>query len=300
MDLLLPPGHDLPGWADALDSGRTLVLDGLHESEYHGARALVSKSALDTFARSPAHYLHYLESGHRDEDEVEPEQFIIGRAFHSLVLEPMEFSRAYVRLPDFGDMRSSTNRAMRDAWLRERPGVTGLKAAHWDMIHGMRESVFRHKKIRRILENGRPEVTCAAIDPNTGLPRKCRWDWVSEIDGLGLDLKSARDGHPEKWAREAASRRYHVQDTYYTDTSKLAGLDVDVLGFAVVEKTPPYVCGLYTVDPTARLAGEVRYMSELEGIARCCDSGDFPGYANGDVGEIALPRYAVADAETVT
>lgn len=300
MDLLLPPGHELPGWAEPLESGRPIVLDDLTGDEYHGARALVSKSALDVFARSPAHYLYYLDTGNRDEDEEESEALIVGSAFHALVLEPMVFSRRYVRLPDFGDMRSSKNRALRDGWLAERPGVTGLKERQWEQIHGMRESIFRHKKLRRILENGRPEVTCAALDPHTGLPRKCRWDWVSEIDGIGLDLKSARDGQPDKWRREAANRRYHVQDTYYTDTSKLAGLDVEILGFGVVEKEPPYVCGLYTLDPTARLAGEVRYMAELTGIAECCDSGEFPGYSNGDVTELVLPKWAVADAETIT
>ena len=300
MDLLLPPGHDLPGWAEPLESGRSVIIDELSADEYHGARALVSKSALDVFARSPAHYLHYLESGLIDDDDEETsDALVIGSAFHALVLEPMNFSRRYVRLPDFGDMRSSKNRALKDGWLKERPGIIGLKEDHWSMIHGMRESIFRHKKLRRILENGRPEVTCAALDPHTGLPRKCRWDWVSEIDGLGLDIKSARDGRPDLWRLEAARRRYEVQDTYYTDTGKLAGLDIEILGFGVVEKEPPYVCGLYTLDPTARLAGEQRYLNELVGIAECCDSGEFPGYSNGDATELRLPGWAVADVANI-
>lgn len=303
MDLLLPPGHDLPDWAEPLESGRAVILDGLPNEEYHGARALVSKSALDVFSRSPAHYLYYLDSG-RLEDQGDanddPEPLLVGSAFHSLVLEPMVFSRSYTMLPDFGDMRSSKNRAMRDGWLSERPGVIGLKRAQWDMIHGMRESIFRHKKLRRILENGRPEVTCAVIDPSTGLPRKCRWDWVSEIDGLGLDLKSARDGSPDRWRREAAQRRYHVQDAHYTETSKAAGLDIEVLGFGVVEKEPPYVCGLYTLDPTARLAGELRARAELDGIAECCDTGIFPGYSNGNALELILPKWATTETESIT
>ena len=94
-------------------------------------------------------------------------------------------------------------------------------------------------------------------------------------------------------------RRYEVQDTYYTDTGKLAGLDIEILGFGVVEKEPPYVCGLYTLDPTARLAGEQRYLNELVGIAECCDSGEFPGYSNGDATELRLPGWAVADVANI-
>ena len=300
MEMLLPPGHELPFWAESLERGRALVADDVSNAEYHGARALVSKSALDVFSRSPAHYLHYLETGlHDDSDKPEPEALVIGSAFHALVLEPMEFSRSYVLLPDFGTMVSSKNRALRDAWLAERPGIVGLKAEQWRMIHGMRESLMRHKKIRRLLENGRPEVTCAALDPHTGLPRKCRWDWVSEIDGLGVDLKSARDAREDRWKREAMNRRYEVQDAYYTDTGKLADLDVEILGFAVVEKEEPYVCALYTLGDSARLAGEIRYMRDLEGIAKCCDSGDFPGYGNGDAAQLEYPKYAVPETETI-
>lgn len=299
MDILLPPGHELPDWAEPLERGRPVLADDVSNDQYHGARALVSKSALDVFARSPQHYLHFLDTGFLDEDKPEPDAFIIGSAFHALVLEPMEFSRQYILLPDFGDMRSSKNRALRDGWLQERPGITGLKEPWWRMIHGMRESLMRHKKIRRILENGRPEVTCAALDPHTGLPRKCRWDWVSELDGIGIDLKSARDGRQDRWMREAVNRRYEVQDTYYTDTGKLAGLDIEILGFGVVEKEPPYVCALYTLGTSARLAGEIRYMRELEAIAECCDTGDFPGYGRGEACELEYPKYATFDTETI-
>src|SRR5690606_37971294 len=246
MDLLLPPGTELPDWADSINYGKARVIDGLPNHEYHSiaARSLVSKGALDRFSRSPAHYLHYLTN--LDPEPEKSDALILGAAFHCLLLEPEVFEREYVLLPDFGDMRSSTKRAIRDKWIAERPGVTPLRAGMWRQIHDMRESVLRHKKLRRILENGRPELTCIAMCPHTGLPRKCRFDWVSEIDGLGLDLKSAIDGCPDKWRREAANRRYHVQDTYYTETAQLAGIDMDIMGFGVVEKEPPYVCGLYT------------------------------------------------------
>lgn len=299
MDLLLPPGTELPEWADSINYGKARVIDGLPNHEYHSiaARSLVSKGALDRFSRSPAHYLHYLTN--LDPEPEKSDALILGAAFHCLLLEPEVFEREYVLLPDFGDMRSSTKRAIRDKWIAERPGVTPLRAGMWRQIHDMRESVLRHKKLRRILENGRPELTCIAMCPHTGLPRKCRFDWVSEIDGLGLDLKSAIDGCPDKWRREAANRRYHVQDTYYTETAQLAGIDMEIMGFGVVEKEPPYVCGLYTIPVDARLAGEMAYMRELAQLAECCESGEFPGYGGGDALELEFPRYAIQDVETV-
>ena len=300
MELLIPPGHDLPAWAEPLEYGRPVIVEQLPGDAYHGARALVSKSALDVFARSPAHYLHSLTTGIDDEEQEEAEALVIGTAFHCLVLEPDVFARSYVQLPDFGNMQSSKNRALRDNWKAERPGITALKPEFWTMIHGMRESVMRHRRIRRILETGRPELTIAAIDPHTGLPRKIRLDYASELEGVGLDLKSARDGRFDRWKVEAGRRRYEVQDAYYSDTSQLAGLDLPIMSFGVVEKEPPYVCGLYTLGSTSRLSGELKYRAELDAIAACCDSGEFPGYGGGDAMEIELPSYFTANTAGVT
>lgn len=300
MDLLLPPGHELPEWASPIEYGEAIVSGDITNAMYHGSRALVSKSALDVFARSPAHYLHYLQTGFNDDDprEKEPEALLVGSAYHALVLEPEVFERSYVLLPDFGDMRSSKNRDLRDNWLSERRGFKGLTEPQWTMIHEMRESLLRHKRLRRILETGRPEVTIAVQCPHTGLVRKVRFDWLSEIEGIGLDLKSARDGRPNFWKREAANRRYEVQDGYYVDTAQKVGLDIDTLAFGVTEKIPPYVTELYTLGPTSRIAGEQRFFAELEGIAHCCETGEFPGYSNGEVTEIDLPGWAVADVAT--
>ena len=298
MDMLMLPGTVMPGWAEPLEFGETIVLHDLPNSQYHGTRALISKSGLDVAARSLAHYAHYLTA--IPEDDGGSEALVIGSALHSLVLEPMVFAREFVLLPDFGDMRSSTNRTMRDKWLsNEHPGKKPLKRDQWQMIHAMRESLFRNRRIRAILENGRPEVTCAAICPHTGLPLKIRMDWESEIDGVGLDLKSALDGSPGGWRRAAANMRYHVQDAYYTNVAQLCSRDVRELSFAVIEKEPPYVAGLYTLNPTARAAGEIAYMQQLAEIADACETGEFPGYGRGNVVELSLPQWAVAEAETV-
>ena len=298
MDMMMLPGTVMPGWAEPLEFGETIVLHDLPNNQYHGTRALISKSGLDVAARSLAHYAHYLTE--IPEDDGDSEALVIGSALHSLVLEPMVFRREFVLLPDFGDMRSSTNRAMRDTWLRnEHPGKKPLKRDQWQMIHDMRESLFRNRRIRAILENGRPEVTCAALCPHTGLPLKIRMDWESEIDGVACDLKSALDASPSVWRRAAANMRYHVQDAYYTNVAQLCGRDVRELSFAVIEKEPPYVAGLYTLNPTARAAGEIAYTQQLAQIAEACETGEFPGYGGGGVVELSLPKYAVADAETV-
>lgn len=303
-DILLPPGHDLPEWADPVLDGAAVVRDDISNDDYHAARAMVSKSALDRIARSPAHYLHFLENGYSDAGEEEPEvksdALVIGSAFHSLLLEPMKFPREYCQLPDFGDMRSSTRRAERDAFLAAHPGVTFLKPEPWKMIHGMRESAMRHRRLRRILENGRPEVTICARDPNTGLIRKIKIDWLSELDGVMLDAKTAIDADPELWRLSCAKHRYDVQGAFYEETADLAGLSDYTMSFGVFEKSPPYIPSLCLLGPTSRLAGQMRVEREMRKIADCCESGLFPGYGDDNAVEIEMPGWATSEVQKIT
>lgn len=298
MQPLLIPGLDIPDWAADVIEGESIQIDGLPNELYHGTKALVSKSALDIFARSPAHY-HFSLFNHLEDENKEPaEALVIGSAFHCLVLEPDLFRSTYVQLPDFGDMRSSRNRDMKRAWKSEHPdAIEFLEKSQMHQIEGMRDGLMRHKRIRRILENFRPEVTCATICPETGLPRKVRFDGLAEIEGLGFDLKSARDGSPDMWVREAAKRRYNVQDRYYTETGNLCDADIQEMAFIVVEKTAPFVSGLYVLDPTAKLSGEQKFKNDLDGIARRVQSGTFEGYGD-DAKEIRFPGWAVADVAT--
>lgn len=294
MTPLLIPDAPFPPWAAEILTGETLVLDGVPNAAYHGTKALISKSSLDLFARSPAHFHYAVRNPMPPEDDIfdRPEALVIGSAFHSYVLEPEVFGKEFVVLPDLGSMRSARNRDFRDRWLQDKhPDKQPLTQRQFRMISAMREGLYRNDRIRRVLENGQPEVTCACICKDTGLPLKCRWDWLSEMEGVALDLKTAADGSPSIWRLEAAKRRYHVQDSYYTYIGQQCGVDIDGMAFAVIEKEEPFVAGFYTMDATARLAGEMLYQRELQGIAERIASGRWEGYGD-DAQELTLPSHA--------
>lgn len=297
IDYLAIPGHQVPSWAaDVLQYG-SVIIEGLDESLYHGTYALTSKSTLDVVNRSPAHYKYLIDGGQVTIDEdppEEPEAFKVGRALHCLALEPHAFDRRYFELPNFGKMTSTKNRALRDAWLADnRNGRTYLTAKQMFVVSSMRESLLRVPRIRSILERGESELTCVARCPQTGLLRKIRLDYACEHLGIGLDLKTAWDANPEKWKWEAKRRRYAVQDTYYSDTAQLCDLDINSMGFVVIEKSPPFVAGIYTIDDSARMFGERAYIHNLNTIATCVQTGEYPGYSTG-VTELVIP-YSSAE-----
>ena len=306
-ELFSIPGHELPYWASPLASGESFVLDSLPNEDYHSTKALISKSTLDIAARSGQHYLHSIAPercpGYHEDDEfaADPDEnkeaLIVGNAFHTLVLEPMAFSRRYVVMPPMGDMRSSKNRDFRDAWIKnEAGGRTPLKADSMRMIQRMRESLMRERFMKKLLDSGRPEVTVGAIDPHTGLPCKSRTDWLADI-GIGFDLKSAIDGSKRAWRLEAGRRRLAVQATFYPHVFKLAGIELDQFVFGVVEKVAPYPVGLYSFDEIDLIAGEQLYMRNLRDIRRWIETDEFPGYTGGVVETITLPSFQRQDAE---
>lgn len=309
--LQISPNHAIPAWAFTR-VGRKVdlvpkIIEGLPKADYHDTRALLSNSALSKFGdpNTPAHYKYWLDSPKESQDPVAPSNdnpLLTGGAFHSYVLEPAVFAREYVVMPDFGDMRSSKNRALRDGWIDfEAAGRQPITPKLMDNIKGMRESLYRNRRLRRIMEKGRPEVTIVWVDPHTGIPCKVRIDWLSEIEGAALDLKSAltaaTTAHPRTWVNSAATHRYHVQDSFYTRGCAAVGIEITDFIFGVVEKKPPYLVGPYILDDASRIAGENLWWAEIQRLAECVTTGRWPGYSE-DIMEVSLPRYALAAAET--
>jgi len=276
----------LPDWAAKFfpSPGKGIVYD-LPEEQ------LISKSGLDVVAQSLLHF-HY--SLGVLEDDPTPTQ-IIGRAFHVITLEPDLTDDKIVVLPDHGDMRSSTNRKLREAWLAdEGRGRQPLKEVDYNTVIAMRDSVHAHPAARKLMRKGRSEVTAVWTDPATGLRAKARADRLVEMDGVFVDLKSALSAAPDEFRRAAANNRYHVQDAFYSRAFEENGVHISNFVFVVCEKTPPYAVACYQLDDTARMRGEQLYMREMRLLADAIEHDRWPGYSS-KVEDLSLPKWATPD-----
>lgn len=254
-----------------------------HRREIHVA----SKSVLDLIDRSPAHYRAWL-NGHAKK---RTPALAFGSALHMAQFEGDLFDRTYVVLPDFGDMRSGKNRAARDAWLAERPGVQTLTEAEYRDLHEMIAAIMRHPAASRLVAEGLPEVTLRWRDEISGLRCKARADWWVKAKRLCVDLKSTMDADQDAFARDVYKRRYHVQDAMYRMGFDACGETIDHFALLAAEKEPPYDVVVYTLDQDAVSRGYQAARRDLDVMAECVRADRWPGRSD-EIRELSLPRWA--------
>lgn len=263
-------------------------------NDYHRAPG-VSKTALDKITQSPAHYQHWL-----NEPEPEPTDAMqVGKAFHMAVLEPHRFETGVVTAPEV-NKRTKAGKQELEAFQKEHSDKIILRPDQIELVQAMRDSVYQHRVARACLSAaGHPEVSVFWEDFITGEQLKCRPDYWRR-DNIILDLKGVRDASPHGFQKAMANYRYHVQAALYLDGCQEAHGERP-RGFVLiaVEKEPPYLVGVYTLDAQALQLGQIQYRKDLETLSRCRLTGSWPGYGD-EIQELELPVWAQRKLENET
>lgn len=277
---------------------------GLHpdvaEKVYHArVPGMASKGALDWIDDVPAKYEAWLK-GELDDSETKAMQ--LGTATHMAVLEPEKFNRTYIIEPDFGPARKTDscsseqakeNKKRRDDWRAAHKGARLLPADSGRHLLGMVKGIRAHKAARRIFErDGMSEVVARWDDPETGLPCKSRMDhyMLDSSMGLVVDIKTTTNARWDAFLRTIHSMRYDIQDQHYREGLVRLNKPVDGFAFIVVEKTPPYLCGVYRIRPEDLMGAQRVLRQNMLTLAECTRTGIFPGYGD-EIVDLSLPPY---------
>ena len=250
----------------------------------------ISQSMLKHMARSPAHFQYALT--HK---EPPTENQIIGRIFHTAVLEPDQFAGSFYLRPETypgpnGPKKWNGNSNFCKDWLDDHSNLEVITLDQHQMILDMKKSVMEHPSARRALEAGKTEYSLFVKDPETGIGLKCRPDRLS--GNTIPDLKSTIDASPEGFARQVAQRGYDVQAAFYLDVANWCGLDKKYFIFIACEKEPPYAVGVYQLDEQSIECGRSKYRSWLNTAALCYETNEWPAY-DPAIKTLALPDWSV-------
>lgn len=268
--------------ADTATLTRSGIIPGVGIEDYHSGPG-VSKSQLDQFARSPAHYLASLTAPRKKTDAMK-----IGSLFHTMVLEPEKSN--FVVGPDINKNTKEWKAFKADA---EASGQTIIDQDTLDMLNGMVASVRAHPAASALLSGpGIAEGSAFWVDEQSGELCRCRPDFYRE-DGIIVDLKSTEDASLEGFTRSVAKYRYEVQAAMYSDGVSAATLKpIHGFAFVAVEKAAPFAVQCFQLDFQSLEAGRITYQRNLLDLADCKAANKWPAYSD-KVEILSLPNWAL-------
>ena len=194
----------------------------------------------------------------------------LGRLTHCAVFEPDEVPLRYVVWR--GGRRQGNE--WRD-FCEANSAAEIVTESQWDAACAIRDAVRSHPEVAPLLAAGRAEQVFTWTDDATGLPCRCKVDWLT--DTVAADLKTARVISRRGFGNAAASLCYHGQFAYYDRGLKAHGIEVDWSVIAAENAGPVWDVGCFTVSEDAMWAGDELVTDLLAKVARATQRDEWPG-----------------------
>lgn len=260
------------------------LIRNLPDKDYH-AHPAISKSGLAEFQRSPAHYRHW-----RDNDKPDTDALRLGRAFHTMLLEPDTFdARVYVWAGSERKTKAG-KQAYKDAVAAAGTRLMLKKTEH-DNLKAIAESISSHVSARVILSGrGDVEATLLWTDEETGVECRARPDWLRS-DGVLVDLKTTTDARVHKFQQDAYKYLYHWQAAMYCDGYEaVTGQKAQGFFFVAAEKEAPHGVSVMQADEGFIALGRQQYREALARFAEQQKKNHWPKYEDALL-QISLPAW---------
>ena len=232
----------------------------------------------------------------------------MGTLIHHAILEPGRPMPGIILQPEtYPDAKGGLSKWHGGAtyckdWLKnqEAAGMTVLKREEFETLTGCVRALESDPLAAAAFSAGEGEVSlrdALTLPSGRTVNRRARLDWVRpgqviyDVKKVSLGMGSKRN-----FERIATDRRYYVQAAFYMDMWNSTRADADQVQafvFFAVEDAAPYLVSRFEIVQHSRthLAGRERYMKDLETYAHCCETGIWPGYADG-FQELEVMRWA--------
>lgn len=207
--------------------------------------------------------------------------FDLGHAAHRLVLG----AGPDLVVVDAEDWRTRAAREIRDQAYAD--DAVPLLAAEYETVMAMAAAIEAHPVAANLLSiAGQPERSLFWIDPDTGIWRRARLDWLPypapRRRTLLWDYKTCRTAAPDALSKAIHEYGYHTQAATYIDAVTTLGLAADTAYLLIAqEKTAPYLVTVVELDAMAIRIGRAENRRALNLYARCVADDHWPAYSEG-------------------
>lgn len=262
--------------------------DDIPEATYHADRESLSVSGAKTLLKAPALFKW------QQEHSVHKDVFDVGTAAHKLVLGV----GAPILVCPFDSWRSKDAQAMRED--ARSKGETALLTADYERVVAMADALSSHRLATRLLSEGKPEVSAYAVDEETGVMRRGRFDWLGS--SVLTDYKTCVSADPRDLSgKYGAIRkwRYDMQAAWYTDLARDLGHPAAAFAFIFQMKEPPYLVTVAYVDDADLHEARADNARALATFRDCTASGIWPGFLPDDTAALVSLHQQTYETEQV-
>jgi len=258
-------------------------------SEYRAAPGC-NYSTLKHMATSPMHYRHALEN-----PPGENPAMLLGRATHTAVFEPERFQLEYA----VWSASRRTNAYKEFAEECQAQGRSVLTDGEYSDVLAIRDSVRGIPVVARLLEKGRAETSLFWRNPETGVECKGRLDWIAAEKAI-LDLKTTMSIDESWFASQTWKMRYFHQAAMYREGYAVSSTRGTILPFGIiaVERKPPHACRLFWLDEDSMEMAHEEYVSWLERVRDCTETGVWPGPEPSET-QLKAPGWVAGREDTI-
>lgn len=265
------------------------VVDDLDEADYLALRRL-SYSSAKTLLDCPARFAYELEHGRPPKREYDighgAHKYLLGKGAEIVVCD-VPYRAKHPRAGEIvDDWQTVDAQTWRDG-QRAAGRVPLLDREHRDVLRMV--TAVRASPAGPLFAEGRPEVSILWDDEETGVPLRCRIDWLRH--NSIVDLKTCESASPAAIRRAAYDYGYWLQHATNTEGAAVCGLGDLPMVFVFVETKRPHIVTVVRPEDDAIEYGRRRWREAIDLYDACLQAGQWPGYA-ADVIGINLPAYA--------
>lgn len=257
---------------------------GVPIDTYHGLQGAAVEGPFMTasmFGRAERSMLHLFAYAPWNPDREPPEEntdaLRLGKAAHVLAFQPDLFSEQFVISPH-AEFRSGEAKAWKSATLAS--GKLPLKEEEMSRLLRMADVLRKDPDASKLFQNGLPEMSFMAKDEATGIWLLTRPDFTPGSSGRGIcDYKTTADGSFAAFGRAAFNYGYDIQAALALDVVAQATGEMRPCFWIISqEKEAPFAVSVHRFEPDQILHAKRRIRDLLDQIARCLESGVWPGY----------------------
>lgn len=256
----------------------------------------ISSSGLRTiYHKSPLHYWDEspLNPNRAEEtpDEVEAAHFRIGRAAHTLLLEPLTFRQLFVARPSMWDSWR-TKDAQRWRAEHQIEGFTVLDPAEMQRVIAIHGALKAHPLYQQGILEGDIERSLIWQDAKTGIWLKSRPDAIPFGTNVLADLKVVTDARNKQLSRKIFDLGYDVQMALGgVGMFEVLRRKVEEFAIIAVETNRPHGIRIAPLSHAEIFRALSILRWSINKFAECLESGDWPSFEDDDNNYIARPDY---------